>query len=97
MFGRPALQEAIPGHSPARFEIDSYGGARQQWHTRDEVRAVIVPVGYANLEDLYLSRGVFDLCGEIGKRPEVGMRVQPKVQSHRLNCPSWAPFGKESA
>ena len=84
-------------HSAARFEIDARVGARQQRHTGEKVRAVILPVGNARVEDLDPGRRAIDLRGEVGDRPEVRMRLHPQIRSHRLNVPRWVPRGRESA
>ena len=82
-------------HSPTRFEIDGGVGARQQRHTGEKVRAVILPVGNAGVEDIDPGRRAIDLRGEVGERPEVRMRLQPQIRSHRLNVPRWAVASRE--
>ena len=84
-------------HSPARFEIDGGVGARQQRHTGEKVRAVVLPVGNAGVEDVDPGRRAIDLRGEVGERPEVRMRLQPAIRSHRLNVPRWAAPGRAPA
>ena len=95
-FRRPVFRQRSR-HSPARFEIDARVGARQQRHTGEKVRAVILPVGHAGVEDVDPGRRAIDLRGEVGERPEVRMRLQPQIPGHRLNVPRWAPRGREPA
>jgi hypothetical protein len=59
---RPVFKK-LSRHSPTRFEIDSGGGARQQRHTGEKVRAVILPVGNPGVEDFEPGRRVIDLRG----------------------------------
>ena len=75
-------------HSPTRFEIDAGVGARQQRHTGEKVRAVILPVGNAGVEDVDPGHRAIDLRGEVGERPEVGMRLQPANPESSAQCAS---------
>ena len=84
-------------HSPTRFEIDGGIGARQQRHAGAKVRGVILPVGNAGVEDVDPGRRAIDPLGEVGQRPEVRMRFQPRIRSHRLNVPRWAAPGRAPA
>ena len=82
---RSAAAIRPPGsRSTAASALDSSGTPARK------SAAVIVPVGNAGVEDLDPGRRAIDLRGEVRDRPEVRMRLQPHVPSHRLNVPRWA-------